>query len=189
MGADGIDNLPHRFVGALVDRFLRRGSGGLGNGQDNVAEPFPRRLPCHSPHGRHHVNLRFARMQKQHGVQSRHVNALGQPAGIGQDFADAGGGFPPQPGQALCPVQCVLGAVHMVNFAAQDVFRVVACGVDTGVNDLGKIIGELPGLPDGIAESNGPLGRPIIAAEVHAQAPRACPSRSSSPPSAPRCPY
>ena len=144
VGADGIDDLPDGLVVAAADRFLRRGAGRLRDGQDDIAALLALRSAHHPAHGLHHVNVRFARMQEQDGVQRRHVHALGQAASIGQDVAHALLRLLAEPGQALGAVERVLRAVNVLHLAAQAVFGVVAGGGDAAVNHRREVLRESP---------------------------------------------
>ena len=83
MRGDGVDDLPHRPIRAVIHCVLRRRARRAGYGQDDVAVILALRLPHDAPDRLHHVYLRAARMQKHNGVQRGDVYAFGQATGVG----------------------------------------------------------------------------------------------------------
>ena len=85
VSTDGVDDLPDGLVRAVAYGFLGRSLGGLGDGQDDVAELLALGPAHHPAHRLYHVNVRLAGVQEQDGVQGWHINALGKAAGVGVD--------------------------------------------------------------------------------------------------------
>jgi hypothetical protein len=118
VGTQRLQHLPHDLEAFVVaQRLLRCHAGGDDDRQDDVAEVLAFGAAHHSPHRLHDVDLRAARGEEHHRVQRRHVDTLGQAAGVGQDAARvvAGLGAFLQPLQHRVALEGVHGAVDVLH--------------------------------------------------------------------------
>ena len=91
--------------------------GGNHHGQYDVAHLLARSTPHHAAHRLHHVDLTFARMHEEDGVQRRHIHALGQAARIRKHMTGpVGRAHAVKPCQALAAPQRIEGAVDMLRY-------------------------------------------------------------------------
>lgn len=88
MRTEGLPDLPHHLVPGIVLQSIRSGHAGRNrNRQHNVAELLARRDAHDPPNGLDHIHHRISRVQEKHRIQRRHVHALRQAAGVGEDPA------------------------------------------------------------------------------------------------------
>ena len=98
MGAEGLQYLPHDPVFIVVlESLLRRLIGGNADGEDDVSIPLSFGPAHDSPDGLDNVDDAVARVEEEHRVESGHVDAFGETAGVGEDAAGVGGGFGLEP--------------------------------------------------------------------------------------------
>ena len=127
---EGIENVPHHGEGlVVVEGFFGGGAFGHDDGDDDVAIFLFVRLSAtegahDASHALHHIDLRIARREEEHGVECRHVDPFGQTAHIGHHaaFLRIVGLFG-QPGQG----RIALGGAHAaIDVASLDVHHVFA---------------------------------------------------------------
>ena len=86
VGAQRLQHLPHDLEPLVVGEGHLGGHAGRDrDGQDDVAVLLARREAHHPAHRLHDVDDALARVEEHHGVQARHVNALGQALGVAED--------------------------------------------------------------------------------------------------------
>ena len=89
MGAQCVQDFPDHIEGlAVVECFLRRNIGRHYNRDDDVPVLFLVGQPLvesahHAAYRLHHIHLRVAGGKEQHGIERRHIHALGQTAHVG----------------------------------------------------------------------------------------------------------
>ena len=120
MGTQGVEHLPnHAVVFVFVQRVFGFYACGNHHGQNHIALFFALCAAHDTADRLHYVHLRIARGKKQHGIQRRHVHALGQAAHVGENAA----GVFRQPFRCFEPLQfgfffaCVHAAVHVFGLA------------------------------------------------------------------------
>ena len=84
VGLQSQQHLRHGVVAAAVGfEFCGQvPAGSHRHGQDDVAELLALGAAHHPPHGLHDVHLAVARLHENHGVERRHVHALGEQLGV-----------------------------------------------------------------------------------------------------------
>ena len=91
--AQRVEDFPDHIESlAIVEGFLRRNVGRHDNRDDDVAVLLFVGLPTverahHAANRLHHVHLRVTGGKEQHGIERRHVHALGQAAHVGHHAA------------------------------------------------------------------------------------------------------
>ena len=172
MGGDGVDDLPHGAIDAVVHGILRGRAGRAGYGQDDVPEPLARRLPHDAPDRLHDVYHRAARMQKHDGVQRGDVYAFGQASGVGQDAGAPVLRLFLEPRQTVGARHRVLRPVHVPNLAAEMPVGVARALFhvrrDAAVNDAREVLFERLGLRYRVAERHRSRGGPDVEPEIQA---------------------
>ena len=126
VGAQRLQHLPDVAVDIVaIERRGRVHVRGDDDRQDHVAVAFVLSTAHHSPHRLHHVDLRPARLQEQHGIQGGHVDTLGQTAGVAEHVAavthDPGLGA--QPVELAGATQHAALAVHVPRLDRDRPFR------------------------------------------------------------------
>jgi hypothetical protein len=90
VGAQGVEYRPHHPEAlVVVEGFFGFHVGGHHDGDDDVAVFFARRAAHDAPDGLHHVHLRVAGGEEEHGIERGHVHAFREAADIGEDTAFA----------------------------------------------------------------------------------------------------
>ena len=115
-----LQHLPHHGIGFVVaQRIVRLNAGWDDDRQDDVATLLARGV-AHDPANRlHHVHLRVARGQEQHGIQRWHIHPFRQTAHVAQNAAGVVGCVGLEPSQLGFFFAGVHAAVHMVGFTGQ----------------------------------------------------------------------
>ena len=156
VGAQRPQHAPHRGKAFVVVQHRRRADAGRHrDGQDDVAVFLAFGAPHGAAHGLHDIDLRTLGAHEQHSVQRRHVDALGQAAGVAEDAASAFfRAF--QPLDAGLALQGVVLAVHMLGAAAEGGGALFGRQLVDGVADDGAPMGvQALGGGDGVGEGDG----------------------------------
>ena len=161
VGAERSQHAPNDGeTGVVVQR--RGGIHALRDGdrQHDVAVLLAFGLAHGAAHRLHDVHLGAARRHEQHGVQRRHVDALGKAAGVGKDAAGVGV-FALQPLDAGLAVQRVVLAVHVLGLGSQRL-PLLRFGqlLDGAVHDVAPVFHQTFRGTDGVGEGNRPLEGP-----------------------------
>ena len=170
VGAQRPQDAPDRGEALVVVQHRRRADAGRhGDGQDDVAVFLAFGLAHGAAHGLDDIDMRTLGAHEQHGVQGRHVDALGQAAGVGEDAAGSvGAAF--QPFDAGLALQGVVLAVHMLGAAAEGAGALLGRQRFDGVaDDAVPVVGEALGGGDGVGEGDGAgqgLDWPLAAAPI-----------------------
>ena len=107
----------------------------------------------------HDVYMAGSRAHEQHGVERRHVDALGQASSVGQDAA-AAFGRSLEPFDACFSVQRVVLAVHMAGFAAESRVPLRLGQLRHGlIDEAGPVGFEALGCSDRVRERDGAAER------------------------------
>ncbi len=161
MRAECAQNAPHGSETlVVVEHRGGIGAGGNGHRQHDVAVRLAGRLAHRAPHGLDDVHVGVARAHEQHRVEGRHVDALGQTAGVREDPAGVSG-VSLQPLDPRLAVQCMVPAVHVLRLAAQ-------CGLallfgqlrGSLLHDPGPVPVQPSGREDRVGEGDRPAQRP-----------------------------
>ena len=129
VGTEGIEDGPHhgeRVV--VVEGFFGGGAFWHDDGDDDVAIFFLVGLSTtegahHASHALHHIHLRIAGREEEHGIEGRHVDTLRETAHIGDDatFLWVGGVFC-QPRQGVVALGCPHTAIHVARLDVHHAF-------------------------------------------------------------------
>ena len=124
VGTQGVQHLPDdAVVFVFVEGVGRVESGGDDDGQDDVAPFFVFGETHDAANGLHHVYLRVARGEEEHGIQCGHVHAFREAAHVGEDAAGVFCGFFFQPLQARFFFDGIHAAVHVSGVAQHGELR------------------------------------------------------------------
>ena len=112
------------------------------------------------------VDFRFSGLEEESGVQCGNVDAFGQTAGVGEDFALSVCGFLAKPLKRLRAVAGELGAVDMSGFAFEGRFAGVFLMFSAMPDDGWEIFVKEFGLGDAVAKSDGSAGGRFVFGKV-----------------------
>ena len=141
VSAKGLEYLPDNFVLLVIGQGFFWGHVGRdAYGEDDIAEVLPLRLAHDAADGLYDIHYRIAGVQKHDGIKGGDVHAFRKAAGIAEDAANVpiSARVFLEPLEQAVPMERVHRAVHMPDFAAEEI--IVSIGIVVGLDDLREAI-------------------------------------------------